>query len=385
MSLADSVIQTANQGISDQGHTAADALNAYHVASSAENARQELEMEKSNHEMNKANWTLNSLASLGKMSPELQQIAAPGISKQISQMYPNANPDILTALQKDHDFRLKAFQAAAPLVSGGGVQTSDGAASIANLFGGDLVSANQTLEHIGQQRATVAAAQLKNQALEGRVGAMQDNATQAAADKFDKDPNIQKLVPMGQSLGRDAKTLQNNDPKHPVTYQTLHESLMNVANVLGSGSLSDSRVNSITPSVSDEMKAKIESFMQNNPNQAADPKYVDYVQHLVGRLNQAINADVADRAHAVFQGRDAGLFHNPGIGAAMKAKHQEYTSGAWRNQISAPLVGQAPTSSSQSAAPSAAPTGAPAQPPHGQTVIQGGHTYTWNAATGKYE
>ena len=140
---------------------------------------------------------------------------------------------------------------------------------------------------------------------------MQDNAVQAAGDKFDKDPNINKLVPMGQSLGRDLKTIAHNSKEHPVTYQILHESLMNVAAVLGAGSLSDSRVNSITPHVSDETRSKIEQFFSSNPNVAADQKYVDYVRGLVTRLHGAVRSDISDRAEQIGNARDASLFHTP--------------------------------------------------------------------------
>lgn len=357
MPLANDIIQNANQSIGDAGQSGNTALQAYHIAATAEHARQELDMEKQNQDMNKATWVMNGLSSLAKVPPGSQSIAAASFTKQLQQLYPDANPDVMTALQKDDDFRQQAIRAASVGVQQmtGGRVSAQGAQSVAGLFRGDLGGAANQFDHIIQADAMTQAAVNKSQGMNARVGAMQDNTVESALDKFDKDPNLMKLTPMGQSLGRDFATLNSATPDHPLTYQTLHENLMNVANVLGSGSLSDSRVNSITPHVSDEVQKQIESYFSSDPNKPADPKMVDYVKNLVGRLNTAVGSDVADRANTIANSRDSDLFNNPNISKAVQRKAKIYTSGAWRSTASG---GTAPPTSQTPAAPAAKPPAA---------------------------
>lgn len=343
--LSEMIIQGAEKNNDAIGHSVGDAIQAYHTVSSAENARQELEMEKSNHEMNKANFVLQGLSKANSLTGPMQKEYIKSFGAQWQRMDPSADVTGLQTLVKS-DGDLRNYLAAAKQLSDtGGITNNDQAAYLAKA--GSLEGVQKMLDDYENHKAMVEAARLKAESYNGRVNVQQDNSVMMAGDKFDKDPNLQKLLPMGQSLGRDLRTLSHNSKDAPVTYQTLHESLMNVASVLGAGALSDARVNSITPHVSDEMRSKIEQFFGDDPNRAADPKYVDYVRNLVTRLHGAVKSDVGDRADQIGSGRDASLYHNPAVGKAIQQKHDYLKSGAWmtaqQQQAQAALQAPPPT------------------------------------------
>lgn len=340
--LAESVISGAQQQAQDSGKTVGDAMQAYHIASTAEHARQELDMEKEKQQVAKSQFILDGISKANALTGPMQTEYIKNFSKSWQSMDPTADTSGIQTLIKSPEDLRNYLGAMKTLGDTGGVGSPQQAQYLWQ--SGSLEGVQKVLSDYEQHKAMVSAAQQKSEGQNIRGQTMQDNAVQTAGDKFDKDPNINKLLPMGQSLGRDLKTLTHNSKDHPVTYQTLHESLMNVANVLGGGSLSDSRVNSITPHVSDEMRAKVEQYFTDNPNKAADPKYVDYVQNLVSRLHGAVKADVGDRADQIAAGRNPALFHTPGIGEMVKTKHEYYKNGDWLgNQeaaASAPAAGK---------------------------------------------
>lgn len=329
--LSESMYQGAQDSTSQAGHSVGDAVNAFHIAATAEHAKQELDMEKEKQQINKATWVAQQYDKIGRVTGPAQGLMIDSFGKQMQQIQPGFDPSTLDVLKKDPDLvRTMAWTAGRELSKGS--LTKEGSDALLSMHG-DLDNYMTHATKLGEMKSQVEAAQMKASSFQGRIENAQDTAVQQAADKFDKDPNLLKLVPMGQTLGRDLKTL--SDPKK-VTYQTLHESLMNVANVLGGGSLSDARVGSITPKVSDEITAKINQFFSNDPMKAADPRYIKYVQDLVVRLHGAVKADVSDRADTIYSGRDSDLFHNPNLAEIGKRKLQHYKSGAWMGKTSAP-------------------------------------------------
>lgn len=363
--LAESVIQGAQQ-TADKAGTVGDAVQAYHIAATAEHARQELDMEKQKQDMNKANWILGGINKAATLVGPIQKGYMKNFADQWKRMDPTADTSGLESLTNSPDDLRGYLASAKEMADRGGVSEDHQAAYVKGM--GSYEGVQKAIDDYANHRAMIQAAQTKAEGMNLRGQVMAANAAQTAGDKFDKDPNLNKLLPMGQALGRDLSTISHNSSDHPVTYQTLHESLMNVANVLGSGSLSDSRVNSITPHINDETRSKIEQFFGDDPNRAASPEYVNYVRNLVTRLHGAVKNDVTDRADQIASGRDTiAAAAVPGVSEVTKAKHDYYRNGQW-------LANQAKAAAPQNQVG-----------PHGASVVQGGHTYTWNPQTGKYE
>ncbi len=335
-SLADSVIQTAQQTNADATHTVGDAMQAYHIASSAENARQQLTIQQQENERNKSNWVTSQLQAGAKLPPSSQKIWAAGFSDNLGKLYPNAHPDVLSAIQKDSEFVKGLAATVAPSLQ-------ENPSITKGVFGSDLATLQGHVSSRQQEMAMISAAQLKQQAFNGRNENTQDNTLLAVGDKFDKP--LSPMVDLGNKLDRDKEMLKQTDPKFPVTYQAVHEVLQNIATVLGNGSISDARVTSITPQLGDETLKKIDAKIFSDPNLPASPKLVAYAQHIVNRLNGSIDQSVTSGAGRIHSS-SAGAFHNPAIKGMFDNKANYYQTGKWR--IGAGGGGAAPQ---QAAAP----------------------------------
>lgn len=362
MPLIDDVMQANPITQNGASQTVGDAIGAYGAVQKLQQDRQQFEMKKQENEMNKAQWLNSQIIAIGRQ-PEgaARNLMLQGFARQLPTIIPGANPDIPKLFEKDPEMLRKGVEAAKLFQD----NRQFDPAALNSFFTQMTPEAIDTLNKNAADIAKIKAAQLGGQAM--RAQTMQDNSTMAALDKFQKDPKLPALEDLGKKLDRDSIMLKQTDPSHPVTYQTAHEVLQNIATVLGNGTLSDARVNSISPHLGDEVNARIKTLLGNDPNQAADPRLIGYVSHIVDRLNNAVGADVVARARTIGNSKDNQFFHNPNIAAASKAKQQFYEAGKWRSDYSAPLAGGQPAYSS-------APPAAEAS----QVATQGGGPSHWD-------
>ncbi len=101
MAMADDIIGMASQTAQQLGHSGADALQAYHVAATAEHARQELDMEKEKQQMTKATWLTTQIGAINRMSGPAQGLAMDNFEKHAKQLYPGMDPMNIQLLKKD--------------------------------------------------------------------------------------------------------------------------------------------------------------------------------------------------------------------------------------------------------------------------------------------
>lgn len=337
MALANDIIQGAVSNISKSGpaQTVGDALSAYKMTQDLQTQQENLKMAKDKNEQEKANWVVGSLVNIAKLGGNSQRIALDTFGKRMQQAYPGYNQDFVKMFKEDEDFRRNVAQQAAGVLTRGAIKSPEQAQLVYDYLHMSSEDVAQTFEKMGQDQAHIQASQAQAAGFAQRASAQQDNGTQAALDKFTKDSKLPSLEDLGKKLDRDTVMLRQTDAKHPITYQSVHEVLQNIATVLGNGTISDARVNAISPKLGDEVSAKLKSFISNDPNQPADKDLVDYANHLVGRLNNAVGADVVARAKTIGAGKDKDLFHNPNIAEATKRKLNFYEKGSWRSDYGA--------------------------------------------------
>ncbi len=347
---SEQVAQAAQESVKEGGQTVGNALQAYHMAATTENARQELEMQKQNQELNKAKWMSDQVDKVSRMEPgKTQNILLDSLKKHAVQIYPGTNPDNFDVL-KDKPELIPVLQDTLTRYANGQDLKGSDFPNLATIMQSHSADFNSMLEKSRQEKMNMLGNQLKANAMGGRVEVQQDNSTAAAFDKFTKDTQLPKLEGLGHKLDRDTLTLKQEDSKHPVSYQTVHEILMNVASVLADGQLSDTRVASITPHLGDEVLTQLKTYASNDPNQPADPKLLDYTSHLINRLNAAVGQDVTSRAANIGSARGPEFFHNPAIAKANSQMVDYYGTNKWRANY-ARQGAVAPPSPEQAATP----------------------------------
>ena len=184
--LAQDVIQGAQQNAQASGQTVGDALQAYNLSVKTQQMQQDIEAQKTQNSINKATFAFNAINSLRNYSPDMQKVIAPRIGEQLQQMYPNMDPNISTALEKDSDFRNKFIGTAYSLLSRQHID-SDTAQGLEAALGG-YDKAQAAMEQVGKQNAEVAAGQARSQGFEDRITSQQQTQMQGALNR-QLDPN----------------------------------------------------------------------------------------------------------------------------------------------------------------------------------------------------
>ena len=199
------VIGIAQNTNTEAAHTGQDALNAYHIAATAEHARQELDMQKQEQERNKFQWFQGQVDNLNRM-PEgpAKKMLVDGLKKQVPQAMPGVDPGTLDLLHQDPDFAKNL-----------GTMLQGVAKGDTNI---DFTKANQLLtqaphevvqlaESMGQQHAMVLAGQAKAAGFNGRVDEMKNQNAVAAGSAIEKDDIIKNSKKNLNSLMKSADIL----------------------------------------------------------------------------------------------------------------------------------------------------------------------------------
>lgn len=221
--LADSLIQQAGQAADAPAQGAGLALQAYHVVSTAQNARQQLEIQKEENERNKGNWVIQQLQGISALPPQTQGIAIDAFNKQAAKLYPGFNPDIGTALKKDSDMLQGTLRSFAS-------QHGQDPDVISNFFGSDLPTAKAHVEKTLELESAERAASLKAQ---GYMTTKQEqvdyNVHKSAVDSVVNDKSTNNLLTTMQNL----QQAKQNFLKGGATAQEFNELQQAVRSNLG--------------------------------------------------------------------------------------------------------------------------------------------------------
>lgn len=187
-----------------------------------------------------------------------------------------------------------------------------------------------------------------------------DRIAASAADHFDKDPILTKINKQKQQIELDKHTL--NDPNAVLTPQLVNEIQQGIANAIsGGGSAGLGKTEQVEMHTASQKLAELQQKFTSDPTPVNNPALINYFRGTLDRLGGAYDANAHARAQQIFKGRSKGYASNPNAIAVMQEKVDSYQPQE-----------------------SPATQGIPAPGGH-MTVIQKGHTFTWNSMTGKYE
>jgi len=346
------------------GHTVGNAIEAYTLAQDTQMKRQKLEQEKQQNELNKANWLNSQIVNIGRQ-PEgaARDLMLKSFSNQLPSVVPGANPDITELFKRDPEMLRKATEAAQHYMQN---QSFDPTALNA-FFSMSTPEAIDAMNKNAENIAKIKAQQMGAQQVKAQN--QQDAQVTGVLSKWDAHPQLQKLVGLGNKLDNDLTLLSTHDPKHPVTYQAVHEVIQNIATVLGNGTVSDSRVNSISPETGGELANRIATFAADDPNRPASPEIIRFAKSMTERLNNNITQQVSSTSRQIGSARtNAALFHNPIIAQAAQEKMQYFDKGQWR------MAAQGAPAEQAQAPAAGAPTEGATQNYNGATYkVIGGH------------
>ncbi len=203
-SLAESVGQTAAAGVAQQSHTVGDAMSAYHIAATAEHARQSLDLQKEENERNKSSWVTAQLQAGAKLAPAAQKIWAGSFADNLGKLYPNAHPDVLEGITRDADFVKGLATTVAPSIQEDPSITGD-------VFGSDLATLQEHISKRQQEMAMVSAAQLKGESIQNpRLETLAFNKHKAAVSGVMDDKPTSNLLSGYQSINNALVNYQNS-------------------------------------------------------------------------------------------------------------------------------------------------------------------------------
>lgn len=267
------IAQNTNQ---QAAHTGQDALNAYHIAATAEHARQELDMEKQKQDQAKSDWFNSQLSAIAKMPPETQKLAQKSFTDQAQKLFPGMNPDVATAMSKDGEFVRNLSRTFSS-------QHNEGLA-VADAVGTDLPTLQTHMEHVQQQDALVRAGQVKSMGQMSRSETYQSKFEQDTHNKYmeqafgdNKQPG--KLLATYQNLYNAVNNFKNGGAS-PQEFNELQQAVRSNAGIKGAGGVGE-REETYLKSLGIDA-AKVNQFLTGDPQSVikSDPKFAAQIIQL---------------------------------------------------------------------------------------------------------
>lgn len=356
----------AQQAQDEQGHTAGDAINAYHIAATAEHARQELDMEKQKQEINKGNYVLGGITKASTMAGPLQKTYLKQFSDQWQKMDPNADTSGLQSIVNSPEDLQHYLDAAGTMLKTGGVQNPDQAAYIAKM--GSAEGATALMNDHAKYQAEVLAGQARAAAMNGRNETMQDNAVSTAVNKLHESvaPIRNNAYQLDRALGNLEPRPSQKDPtkmqlpswiEGNIALQDINSSMMG-----NKGGSDTSRAELQSPSGKKEL-GNIMAGIQSNPNQPMNQATYDFIKGLGARLQGHLNNQAASTIQAHMTGIDGNTYHNPQLAPTLNKVANIYKTGQWRTLGLDGVPGGGANSASAAPQPAAALTQQAATPP----------------------
>lgn len=222
-SLAESINMQANQAVQKSGDTVKDALEAHHIASTTENARKQLDMQKQNNDINKANSIMSMFATLDKLPDAAQDIAIKSFKKSLPTFIDGFNMDNLDLLQKDREFRKTYIANMIARKRQGGYSDPQEALKDIGGYGGDVTAFLAGVKQDEDRNKALQIAAMKAEAQKtGKDGAQErfetnlygkfktqfDSETKKARSLIDTGDNIINLLASGGPIAAKAVTSQ---------------------------------------------------------------------------------------------------------------------------------------------------------------------------------
>lgn len=359
--IANSVIQGAQQTAQSGGQTVGDALHAYQVVSQAQNARQQLEIQKEENERNKANWATSQISAIANMPPSTQKIAAKSFVQQAQKLYPGFDPGIADAMTSDSEFTKGLARVFAS-------QNGQNPDVVSNVFGSSLPTLQSHIEHTMQQDAMIKSSQLKSDWQGQRVDEQKNQNAAAAGNHFNSDPIIKNSRQNLNSLQKSSSILDKDNG--PVTTKDLNLAYNDYINATApGGAATEGKVNRELP---DTWAQEWNAFKQK-VGDTEDLRKSKAGQALIAQLKSNIsnvktdmNAQILGQGQNIAQSYSANT--NPRVQATVKGQLDALQKA---HGIPAPAAaaGQA---QGQAAPAAAAPAGGALLSPQDWLKSQGG-------------
>lgn len=381
---AGNVVQGAQEQANQAGHTVGDAMQAYHIAATAEHARQSLDLQKQEADLNKAKWLTGQVDQIGRMSGPAQQIALKGMKSQIQQVVPGYNPENLDVLIKDPS-QLQGFHAAMSNYGAGKDLTADDWGTIqAHISSAptDFIKMNEDarqtkLNMMGMQAKNAGMVDVRQQALD-----LQGHAKAVGAITDDKQ--LQGLQTTYQNLNNAITTFKQGGAT-PQEFSELQQAVRANLGIKGQSGVGE-RAESYLKDAGLE-KSKLIQFLSGDPQSIMenDSKFANQILGVAdlelknkrSQADQQIQTKTAPwKTFYQRQGRE-GLhedFQNTIQQTRSKFDLDNPENAAAVQQI------QKNAKTPQAAAPSQGDN-----PPYGPSIKQGGSIYNWNPQTKSYK
>ncbi len=359
-SVGQMAIQGAQQQAQDSTHTVGDAMQAYHIAATAEHARQELDMEKQKNDLSKATWFSSQIDNLQKMeSGPTRNLIIDSLKKQIPQVYSSFNPDNLEILKQRPELTPALAQVTADAVNG--KNFSPGALEqLTAAHGSDFMT---KLDGLRQAKLGELGNQMKAEGMMIRGQTQQDSAVLGAVKNIHQAPDIMRLKTQALGIDKGNQTLEphvaaDGTMRQP-TWTDLNEFKQDYsANLTGAQVGSDFKLHELGDPSFKQQGAILQAKLKGNQDQPADPAAVRYWQERGQRLAGKIDSQLSAVARSKLAGVDPQYLHNASIAPAIHAAVAPYTDGSWRNNSSAMEGVDSPVNSP---VPAVAPAQAPAK------------------------
>ncbi len=175
--------------------------------------------------------------------------------------------------------------------------------------------------------------QMMGQAMQGRVQVQQDNQSEAAVKNIHNNPAIAQM--RGQALSVEKGQDQLNDPNHPPSWMQLNEVAQDYANALSSNKgSSDFKLKQSEQDNFDQKMASMKAFATSNPDQPADPAFIDFYKKMGDRLGQTYDKQLGRQAATLAAQSSKVYKHNPDAAAAQQDAADSYQNGSWRKDPS---------------------------------------------------
>jgi hypothetical protein len=366
--LAESVISGAQQQAQTAGRSVGDAVQAYHIAAVADNAREQLQVQKDENERNKGNWLASQMANIAKNdgSPEAQKILINSLKTQLPRLMPGMDPNAFDSVMKDADTRRLAGWGAAQAIQGQHVDEHS-FGDMAHVFGSPE-AAMEWVQKIADNKTKIEQARL------GIAGVRQQgvnlqthtSAVKAVAD----DTYTKQLLATKQNLENAMSNFQQGG-ETPQEFQELQQAVRSNLGIKGNSGI-DEREGTYLKSLginADKMaqflSGKLQNVAKSDPDFAAQVMNVASMEVRNKSAQGLQQIDKNSKRYRTFYQSPGMAIHQPDFDATVEAQKQQFMP----QSPSAPVP----------------PAGGGAVGPHGASVIQNGHTYNWNAQTGKYE
>ena len=340
-SLAENVMNGAQEAQTAQGQTVGNAINAYTLAQDTQMKREKLEQDKQQNELNKANWLNSQIVAIGRQ-PEgaARDLMLKGFSRQLPSVVPGANPDITELFKRDPEMLRKATEAAQHYMNN---QQFDPTA-LNGFFSMSTPEAIDTMNKAAENIAKIKAAQLGMTAVKRDALEEQMNVNAGRVGQLYEQDAILKLSKTNVNALKRSENILSN-PKLPVTAKDLNLAYTDYINaVAAGGAATEGKITRELPDTFETMKNDLLLKVGVNADLRKTDAGKALIEQLQGRItgvHHDIQQAIAEQAKNLHTSNS--LSSNPKVKAVNDLKLQQYTAQAAPAQAAGPTEGATQT------------------------------------------